>query len=599
MMRQARRVLLACALWAAGTGAWAAHAYAQFGDIKYPAGFDHFDYVNPAAPKRGEITLVAPLIASTFDKFNPFTLKGTEPPGLSALVFETLLTGTFDEPATAYGLLAEDVAVAADGRSVEFRLNPKARFQNGDPVLAADVKHSFDVLKSKAVSPQYPSYFGDVSAATVLDDRRIRFDFQRANPELPLIVGGLPVFSRKWGAGKPFDEVVTEQPIASGPYRIGKVDFGKTITYERDASYWARDLNVRRGQFNFQRVTYQMYADNVAAFEAFKAGEFDFIQSFSAKDWARQYQGGRFKSGELLKREWRNGNAVGFQGFLFNTRRAQFQDARVRQALGLAMDFEWMDRQLFYGAYSRIRGYFTGSEYEAKGLPGADELALLTPLRGELKPEVFTQPVPLPPSTEPPGSLRANLRQAKALLAQAGWTYRDGALRNAKGEPMRIEFLDNSGGMGKVVLPLVQSLAKLGIEAQYRVTDYAVYEKRVKSFDFDIISSRTLGRLNPGSEQYQYFHSSMAKTPGSSNLTGVADPAIDTLIEKLMAAKTRPDLTAAAKALDRVLRFGYYMIPHWYSPVYRVAFRAGKFEQPAAPKYYEPEDWALTCWWSK
>lgn len=590
---------LVAALWLGCGGAWAAHAYAQFGDIKYPAGFDHFDYVNPAAPKRGEITLVAPLIASTFDKFNPFTLKGTEPPGLNALVFETLLTGTFDEPATAYGLLAEDVAVAADARSVVFTLNPKARFQNGDAVTAGDVKHSFDTLKGKAVSPQYPAFFADVTAATVLDERHIRFDFRRANPELPLIVGSLPVFSRKWGEGKPFDQVVTDPPIGSGPYRIGKVDYGKTITYERDANYWARDLNVRRGQFNFERITYQMYADNVAAFEAFKAGEFDFIQAFIAKDWARQYKGGKFASGVLHKREWRNGNPVGFQGFLYNTRRPQFQDVRVRQALALAMDFEWMNRQLFYGAYSRIRGYFTGSDYEAKGLPGADELALLEPLRGQLKPEVFTQPVPLPPSTNPPGSLRANLRQAKALLAEAGWTYRDGALRNAKGEPMRIEFLDNSGSMGRVVQPLIQSLGKLGVEANYRITDYAVYEKRVKSFDFDVISSRTIGRLNPGSEQFQYFHSSMANTQGSSNASGVADPAIDALIERLMTAKTRPALTAAAKALDRVLRFGHYMIPHWYSPVYRVAFRAGKFEQPAAPKYYEPEDWALTCWWSK
>jgi microcin C transport system substrate-binding protein len=258
-----------------------------------------------------------------------------------------------------------------------------------------------------------------------------------------------------------------------------------------------------------------------------------------------------------------------------------------------------MDRQLFYGAYSRIRGYFTGSDYEAKGLPGPDELALLTPLRAQLKPEVFTQPVPLPPNTNPPGSLRANLRQARALLAEAGWTYRDGALRNAKGDPMVIEFLDNSGSMGRVVQPMMQSMAKLGIQAHYRITDYAVYEKRIKSFDYDIISSRVLGRLNPGSEQYQYFNSTMAKTPGSSNIGGVADPAIDALIEQLMAAKTRPALTAAARSLDRVLRFGHYMIPHWYSPVYRVAFRAGRFEQPEPPKYYEPEDWALTCWWSK
>ncbi|MEO8296951.1 MAG: extracellular solute-binding protein [Burkholderiales bacterium] len=600
-----RRLGVVCCLWAVAGGAWAAHAYAQFGDVKYAAGFDHFDYVNPAAPKRGTITLVAPLIASTFDKFNPFTLKGTEPPGLAGLLFDTLLMGSMDEPATAYGLLADDVAVAADGRSVVFHLDPKARFQNGDAVLAQDVKHSFDQLVSKQASPQYRAFFGEVAGAVVLDDHRIRFDFKRPNAELPLIVGSLPVFSRKWGLQpdgrrKPLDELVTEPPIVSGPYKLGRVDFGKEVSYDRDPAYWAGGLNVRRGQFNFDRITYQMYGDNVAAFEAFKAGEFDFIQSFISKDWARQYQGGKFKSGELLKREWDNANPVGFQGFLFNTRRAQFKDVRVRQALGLAMDFEWMNRQLFYGSYQRIRGYFTNSEYEAKGLPGADELALLTPLKGQLAPAVFTEAVPQPPSTLPPHSLRDNLRQARALLAQAGWTYRDGALRNAQGEAFEFEFLDNSGSMGRVVQPMIQALDKLGIQSRYRVIDYTVYEKRLKGFDFDVISSRVTGQVNPGAEQHRQFDSSQARITGGSNLSGVADPAVDALIEQLLTAKTRPQLVAAARALDRVLRFGFYAVPHWYSSKFRVAYRAGRFEQPPkAPLYYQAEDWALSCWWAK
>ncbi|PXW98213.1 microcin C transport system substrate-binding protein [Sphaerotilus hippei] len=584
-------------------GAWAAHAHAQFGDIRYPAGFRHFDYVNPEAPRGGAISLVAPVIASTFDKFNPFTLKGTEPPGLLSLVFDTLLVGTLDEPATAYGLLAEDVAVAPDGLSVLFRLNPKARFHDGEPVRAADVKHTFDQLTGPGASPQYSAYFGDVRAAVVLDERRIRFDFRRPNAELPLIVGSLPVFSRRWGQvdGQPraLDRIVTEHPIASGPYRIGRVDFGKEIRYERDPAYWARDLNVRRGQFNFDRITYQMYADNVAAFEGFKAGEFDFIQAFTAKDWARQYKGGRFDSGELIKRELQHGNATGFQGFIFNTRLPRLADARVRQAIGLAMDYEWMNRQLFYGAYGRLRGYFTQSEYEARGLPGPDELALLAPLRAQLAPAVFEQPVPMPPSTAPPGSLRDNLRQARALLAAAGWTYRDGALRDARGEPFTLEFLDNSESMGRVVLPVLRSLEKLGIRASFRVVDYAVFEKRMKAFDFELMTRRILGRLNPGAEQFQAFHSSLANTPGSTNAGGVADPAVDALITRLMAARTRAELVSAARALDRVLRHGHYAVPHWYSGVHRVAWRAGRFEQPARlPRFYEPEDWALSCWWS-
>lgn len=582
-----------------GLPAWAAHAYAQFGDIKYPAGFTHFDYVNPAAPKGGEIKLVAPLVASTFDKYNPFTLKGTEPPGLEGLLFETLLTGDLDESATAYGLLAEDVKVAADARSVTFRLNPKARFHNGDPVLAADVKHSFDRLVSKEAAPQYQLYFSAVKSATVLDERTIRFDFREPNRELPLIVGSLPVFSRKWGGGKPLDQIVMDTPIGSGPYRIGRVNFGKDISYERDPDYWGRDLNVRRGQFNFDRITYLMYKDNVAAFEAFKSGEFDFIQAFIAKDWARQYRGGKFASGELLKREWQHGNAVGFQGFIFNTRLPKFADPTVRRAIGLAMDFEWLNRQIFYGAYTRVRGYFTNSEFEAQGTPGADERALFASLPVKAAASVLETPVPLPPSTDPPSSLRANLRLARDLLARAGWTYRDGALRNAQGEPFTIEFLDSSGSMGRVVAPYIQALARLGIQASYRIVDYAVYEKRMKQFDFEMVSSRTLGRLVPGSELLQMFGSEQARTEGSSNLGGVADPVVDELLQKIMAAQTRHELTIAVRALDRVLRFGYYAVPHWYSAVHRVAYRAGRFEHPAVvPRYYQPDGWALSCWWA-
>jgi microcin C transport system substrate-binding protein len=587
--------------------AWAGHAYAQFGDIKYAPGFAHFDYVNPAAPKGGEITLVPPTRLSNFDKYNPFTLKGSAPPGLNGLVFETLLTGTFDEPTTAYGLLAQDVTLAPDKLSAVFTLNPLARFHNGDPVLAADVKHSFDRLTSKEAAPQYRTIFGEVRGVTVLGERTVRFDFRRVNAELPLIAGSLPVFSRKWGMEngkvKPLDQIVTDTPIGSGPYRIGKVNFGKDISYERDRDYWARDLNVRRGLFNFDRITYKIYKDSTAQLEAFKAGEFDYIQAFIAREWARAYTGRQFERGALIKKELKHGNAGDFQGFLFNLRREKFKDVRVRQAIALAMDFEWLNRQLFYNAYTRVRGYFVGSDFEAQGRPGPEELAVLEPLRRQLPPEVFSDEVPQPPYTSlDPASgqtLRDNLRRARDLLAAAGWTYRDGALRNAQGEPFTIEFLDNSGSMGRVVTPYARNLEKLGMQVNYKVIDFAILQKRMDVFDFEIISNRLIGSEAPGTELLERYGSKAADTEGSSNVIGLKSPAVDALLDQVISAQTRPQLVARVRALDRVLRHGHYAVPHWYGSVHRVAWRAGRFEQPAVtPRYYQPEAWVTSVWWA-
>jgi microcin C transport system substrate-binding protein len=604
-----RLVALLWAVVTAGLGlslheAWAAHAYAQFGDIKYPAQFQHFDHVNPQAPKGGEMRLVSPTRASSFDKYNPFTLKGTAPPGMGSLMFESLLTGNMDEPTTAYGLLAEDVSVAADRLSVTFKLNPLARFHNGQPVLAVDVQHAFERLISQQAAPQFRTLYAEVKQAVVVDERVIRFEFQRANPELPLIVGAMPVFSRAWGSGKPFDQIVTDTPVASGPYRIGKVDFGRDITYQRDPQYWARDLPVRRGMYNFDRITYRLYKDNTAQLEAFKAGEFDFIQAFVAREWARAYTGKAFDRGQLIKRELPHGNAGDFQGFIFNTRIPKLADVRVRQALGLAMDYEWMNRQLFYNAYTRVRGYFVGSPFEAKGKPGADELALLEPLRGQLPVAVFDTDVPVPPITSmDPASkqtLRDHLRQARDLLAQAGWTYRDGALRNAQGLPFTLEFLDNSGAMARVVTPLAKNLEKLGITVQIRTVDFAVLQKRLDVFDFEVISNRTIGSEAPGTELMERFGSAAAKTEGSGNLAGISQPAVDALLKHVISAQTKPQLTSALRALDRVLRHGFYDMPHWYGSVHRVAWRAGRFQMPdTLPVYYQPEPWATSTWWSQ
>ena len=369
--------------------AWSAHGYALWGDMKYPPGFNHFDYVNPDAPKGGELRLVSNLRLSTFDKYNPFTIRGGAPAYLSQLMFDTLLTGSLDEEGAGYGLLAEDVTVAPDGLSATFRLRREARFHNGDAVLAADVKHSYDTLVGPHTSPAYKTMLIDVAGVDVVDERTVRYRFKRANRELPLTVGGLPVFSRQWGEGKPFNEVVMEPPIGSGPYKIGPVKFGKDITYVRDPDYWARELNVRRGTANFDRILVKIYRDNTARLEALKAGEFDLMAFYSAGDWARRVNGKRFDSGELVKGEFQHKLPTGFQSYVLNTRRPLLQDVRVREALGLAVDYEWMNRQMFYNSYTRVSGLFGNTSCAASGLPSAEELALMEPLRGQIPAAAF------------------------------------------------------------------------------------------------------------------------------------------------------------------------------------------------------------------
>jgi len=592
------RFLALVAALAAAPNSWAAHAYAQFGDIKYPPGFEHFEWVNPDAPKGGEISLVPPLRITNIDKLNPFILKGTAPPAIAGLVFETLLTGTLDEPTTAYGLLAEDIAVSPDKLSVTFRLNAAARFQNGKPVMAEDVKYTFDKLMSKEALPQYRVVYADVKRAVVTGARTIRFDLARASAELPLLVGGLPVFSRDYGAGKRFDQVIMDPPIGSGPYRIGQLT-DRDVTYQRDPNYWARNLGVRRGLYNFERVTYKIYKDNTAQTEAFKAGEFDYIRTFSAREWARVYTGKKFESGELVKAELPTKNAGDFQSYWINLRRDKFKDVRVRQALELSFDFEWMNQRLMYNSYVRCYSWFNGSDFAAEGLPSGDELAELERLRSKLPAKVFTEPVPLPPSTDAPSSLRENLRKARELLAEAGWTYRNGALRNAKGEPFVLEYLD-SGSNDRTITPWFQALARLGIEGQYRRADFALIQKRLDVFDYDLFTIRVPGNDAPGTDLVARFASDQAGVEGSSNLIGVKDPAVDALLERIIAADTRPELVARLKALDRVLRHGHYVVPQWFSNTFRVAWRGGKFEQPKVmPSYYTPDDWVVSTWWRK
>ncbi len=586
-------------LWACAVPAWAAHAYALWGQPRYPAGFAHFDYVNPAAPKGGELRLVSNSRASTFDKYNPFTIKGSAPAYLSELMFDTLLVGALDETATGYGLLAQDVDVAPDGLSATFRLRPEARFHNGKPVRAQDVKYSFDTLVGPHTSPAYKTLLIDVAGAQVLDERTLRYHFKKPNRELPLIVGGLPVFSRDWGAGKPFDQVVMDTPMGSGPYRIGPVRFGKDITYVRDPNYWARELNVRRGTANFDRIQVKIYKDNTARLEALKAGEFDLMRFFSAGDWARRVNGKRFATGELVKGEFAHKLPSGFQSYVLNTRRPLLQDRRVREALGLALDFEWLNRQLFYGAYQRVRGLFGNTACETHGLPSAPELALMEPWRDAIPPAAFG-PMYEPPRTDAGHSLRANLRRAQALLQEAGWVVQGGVLRNAAGQALELEYLDSGEGSMRVVAPWMRNLEKLGITLRFRAVDFALYQQRLQKFDFDITSLAFQGTHNPGQEFADLFGSKAADTEDSGNFAGVKNPAVDAMIHAMTAAKTQAELLPACHALDRIVMHSHYLIPQWSASTHRMAYNAWRLARPAqVPPYAPGETWVMDTWWAK
>ncbi|MFJ1212119.1 extracellular solute-binding protein [Burkholderia pyrrocinia] len=602
--RAAGRVAAVFAIQAAlaATAAHAAYAIAQYGEPKYPPGFKHFDYVNPDAPKGGTLVLANPNRLTSFDKFNPFTMRGNPAPGIDML-FESLATGSSDEPASAYGLLADDIDIAPDRRSVTFHLNPRARFSNGDRVTADDVKFSFDTLKSKLAAPQFGAYFAEIAKAVVVDPATVRFEFRSANRELPLIAGGVPVFSRKWGLRAdgsriPFDQLAFEQPIGSGPYLMEHYDNGRTITYRRNPDYWGRDLPVRIGTNNFERIVYKLYGDGVARLEAFKAGEYDVLVEYIARNWARRDVGKRFDSGELVKREFRQHNGAGMQGFFMNLRRPLFRDVRVRQALDLAFDFEWLNRQLFYSAYTRLDSYFADTDLQATGTPGAGELKLLEPLRAQLDPAVFG-PMVTQPDTNPPGSLRANLLKARALLAQAGWTYRDGALRNANGEPFTFEILDDAGGaMEGVVTAYQRNLAKLGIEARFRTADFALLQKRLDAFDYDMTTVRLPGVQVPGAEQFSRYGSKFADEPGSDNIVGLKSPAVDALLHALGTAQSRDELLDATHALDRVLMHGYYAVPQWYSTTHRIAYKRTLAYPQTLPLYYSAEGWVVSTWWA-
>jgi microcin C transport system substrate-binding protein len=602
------RGLLFFLAWSLCAPCWSAPGYAVWGTFKYPPDFTHFDYVNPRAPRGGELRIVAGSRISTFDKYNPFTLKGNAPSFLGDLLFESLLTGSMDEIGVAYGLLAGDVEVPADLMSATFRLRPEARFHNGDPVRAADVKYSFETLISKFATPSYAVLLGDVAGCEVVDERTVRFRFKKSDRQLPLVVGGIPIFSPKWGMEngktKQFDQIVMETPVATGPYKIGPVRFGKDVTYVRDPDYWARNLPVRQGMNNFDRITVKIYRDNTAQLEALKAGEFDLMQFFSAGDWTRRLNGKRIDSGELVKMNFQHKLPDGFYSYVLNLRLPKFQDRRVRMALELAMDYEWMNLHLFRGSYTRVKGVFGNTDCEANGVPSAGEAALMEPFRANLPPEAFG-PMAVPPRTDGSSSLRDNLRRAQALLTEAGWTFRDGALRNAKGEPYFIEFLDSTEARGATTSAAwKRALEKLGIDFRLREVDFALWQQRLESGNFDMVGISFPGTHFPGADYADLFGSKAADIPGSGNYAGIKNPAIDALVARLTVADNHNDFLAACRALDRVVAHGHYMIPAWTSRDKRIAYSAGALERPAVVPPYPPEgvaymDWPMSTWWAR
>lgn len=567
------------------------HGLAMHGGLKYPAGFRHFDYVNPDAPKGGEIRLAD---LGPFDSLNPFITKGQPPDGAS-LPFDTLLESAADEPFSEYGLIAETVETPPDRSWVSFTLRKEARWHDGRPITADDVIFSLDILRAKG-APHYRFYYAGVDKAVKLGERAVKFVFKPGdNRELPLILGQLPILPRHYWADKTFEETTLTPPLGSGPYRVGKFEPGRYIVYERVKDYWAKDLPTQKGRYNFDTVRYDVYRDATVALEALKAGEYDIRVENEAKKWATGYADwNALAAGKAHLREFRHGLPSGMQGFAFNLRRPPFADIRVREALALAFDFEWANRNLFYGQYSRTNSYFDNSELAAKGLPGPAELTLLDPLRDQVPPRVFTQAFQSP-VTDPELGIRPNLRRAMALLKDAGWRVVDGHLVDAAGRPFVFEILLNSPAFERIALPFARNLARLGISAGVRTVDPTQYVNRVRDFDFDMIVMVWGQSLSPGNEQSIYWSSAAAQQNDSRNMAGIQNPAVDVLVDKVIAAPDRAALVAATRALDRVLLWNWYVIPQWHAPFIRVALW-DKFGQPDRMPM---QGWQMFALWAK
>lgn len=567
-----------------------AHGIAMHGSPKYDPGFKHFDYRNPDAPKGGGVKLAA---TGTFDSLNPFVIKGNPATGVG-FVYETLLASADDEAFTMYGLLAETVAWPQDRSWVQFKLRKGAKWHDGKPVTADDVLFSFETLKTKG-RPFYRFYYKAVTKAEKIDDRTIKFTFAPGdNRELPLIMGQLPVLPKHFWDGKDFEKSGLEVPLGSGPYRVGKFEPGRFIVYERVKDYWGAGLGVNAGAYNFDTLRYDYYRDSTVAIEALKAGDYDFRVENNSKEWATAYDVPAIEKGQLKKVLIDHEIGTGMQGFVFNTRRGAFKNPKLRQALAYLFDFEWSNKNLFYGQYTRTESYFSNSELASSGLPSPAELEILTPLKGKIPDEVFTKEYKAP-THDGSGNIREGLKTALTILKVGGYTVKARKLVNAKGEQLKFEILQNASAPGfqRIILPFVKNMRRIGVDVRMRPVDAAQFRQRLDNFDFDMVVAGWGQSLSPGNEQLEFWSSAAADRKASRNLVGIKDKAIDDLIAKVIAAPDREALITRSRALDRVLLWNHFVIPNWHIRSFRVLYW-DKFGRPPKPPKYALD---FNGWW--
>lgn len=562
---------------------------AMHGEPKYAGDFRHFDYVNPDAPKGGSVRLAA---RGTYDSFNPFIVRGVAASGASYLN-ETLMVSSADEPFSMYGLVAENIRVPEDRSWAEFTLREEARWHDGEPITVEDVIFSLNILREEG-HPIYRQYYADVTAAEKTGPRKVRFTFSEGeNLELPLIIGQLPILPKHYWEERDFTRSDLEAPLGSGPYRVADFEPGRHVAYERVEDYWGKDLPVNKGRYNFDRIRYDYFRDETVIRQAVKAGEVDFRQENQAKAWALDYDTPAVEQGRLVMEEIPHERPTGMQGFVMNTRGPVFSDPRVRRAMAYAFDFEWSNRNLFFGLYDRTESYFSNSELASSGLPEGRELELLEPYREQLPEEVFEQEYSAP-STDGSGWPRQNLKMAFELLEEAGWVVRDMELVHEEtGEQMTFEIMIYDTAFERVVLPYVRNLRRLGIDPTVRLVDTSQYVNRLRDFNFDMTITSWGQSDSPGNEQRNYWSSAAADMPGSRNLAGIQDPAVDALIDEVIRAGSREDLVTATRALDRVLLWGHYVVPHWHSRVDRLVYW-NKFGHPEDPPLHGFE---FDNWW--
>ena len=578
---------LICALSISAHAAEKRQGLSAFGDLKYPADFKHFDYVNPDAPKGGRLVTIGVQAVLTFNSFNPFIRKDDPAQGLAEYTFDSLMVQATDEPDAMYGLVAHSAELADDKRSVTFHLRPEAKFRDGTPVTAEDVVFSFDMLHDiTKAKPQYAIPLQDVEKAEAIDPQTVRYTFKGDNlRDLPLLVAALPILSKAYYTTVPFDKASLEPPLSSGPYQVGDFKQGTFVSYKRRPDYWGWNLPVMRGRWNFDEIRLDYYRDRTAGMEAFKAGAYDLREEFTSKTWATEYKFPAVEQGRVKLATLPDERAAGAQGWFINMRREKFADPRVRKAFDYAWDFEWTNKNLFFGAYKRTRSFFANTDLEAEGPPSEAELKLLEPYKDKLPPEVFGEPYS-PPVSDGSGRDRRQLAAASQLLDEAGWKIGANGMRvNAKGETLSIELLMEEPSLERLFGFYVEKLRSIGIQANIRQIDAAQYQVRLKSFDFDLDMSRFSLSTTPGVELNLYMSSEAAKTEGSYNLAGIADPVVDALIGRVINAQSRAELKTAARALDRVLRAGHYWVPQYNKGAHTIAFW-DRFSWPAIkPKY--------------